>query len=150
MSSFHVPGEGGARADARFEPGLLLCSVAVTNLPGQAPSTESEALRLGPICLCYLQDWALLPPSTSTLALEGSSAAVRGAPADFRHALWYGLWRLQVEVRAASDSSSSYPAFFHGSESSLDLSLLLSSYLISWLFLWHLHPGIGLPHPAGL
>ena len=70
MSSFHVPGEGGARADARFEPGLLLCSVAVTNLPGQAPSTESEALRLGPICLCYLQDWALLPPSTSTLALD--------------------------------------------------------------------------------
>ena len=117
---------------------------------GRLQGTESEALRLGPICLCHLQDWALLPPSTSTLAGEGSSASVRGAPADFRHALWCGLWRLQVEVRAASDSSSSYPALFHGSESSLDLSLLLSSYLISWLFLWHLHPGVGLPHPAGL
>lgn len=93
---------------------------------GRLQGTESEALRLGPVSLCYLQDWALLSPSTSTLALEGSSAAVRGAPADFRHALWHWLWRLQVEIRAASLSSSSYPAFFHGSESPFLISDLLA------------------------
>ena len=119
---------------------------------GRSQVAGAEALRSGPRWFFSLQVCALLPPSTSTFALEGSSAGTRGAPVDFWHVLRQGLWRFQVEVRAASDvlpmqsTSNSYPtrlSYPLGSESPSSFTL------ISSLGLCHHYPGVGLPHRTG-